>query len=236
MYVIEWAAYFPSHSGFLLPMARRTKEDVLATRDALLDAAERVFGRRGVARTSLAQIAEEAGLTRGAVYWHFKDKADLFTAMMERVTLPLDESMARLTEQENDPLVQLLERMREAIAVIATDERTQRVLEIGCLMVENVDEMDSLRDREVSKKRHGVQMLTQSIARAAEYHGVQLPAPAVTLAHGLHGMAHGLLINWLMDRAFDLEATTMTALEAYLQGIGFDVAKARQSGRAHNRG
>ena len=64
-------------------MARRTKEDALATRDALLDAAERVFGRRGVARTSLAQIAEEAGLTRGAVYWHFKDKADLFTAMMD---------------------------------------------------------------------------------------------------------------------------------------------------------
>ena len=56
-------------------MARRTKEEALATRHALLDAAERVFGRRGVARTSLVEIAEEAGVTRGAVYWHFKDKA-----------------------------------------------------------------------------------------------------------------------------------------------------------------
>lgn len=217
-------------------MARRTKEEALATRDALLDAAERVFGRRGVARTSLALIAEEAGLTRGAVYWHFKDKADLFTAMMERVTLPLDESMSRLAEQENDPLIQLLERVHEALAVIATDERTQRVLEIGCLMVENVDEMGSLRDREVAKKRHGVQMLTQSITRAAAYHGVQLPAPAVTLAHGFHGMAHGLLINWLMDRTFDLKATTMATLEAYLRGIGFDIPEARCQDRADNRG
>ena len=48
-------------------MARRTKEDALATRHALLDAAERSFQVHGVARTSLAQIAEAAGLTRGAI-------------------------------------------------------------------------------------------------------------------------------------------------------------------------
>ena len=52
-------------------MARRTKQDAQATREALLDAAEHVFEQRGVARTSLNHIAEAAGLTRGAVYWHF---------------------------------------------------------------------------------------------------------------------------------------------------------------------
>ena len=217
-------------------MARRTKEEALATRHALLDAAERVFGRRGVARTSLAEIAEEAGLTRGAVYWHFKDKADLFTAMMERVTLPLDESLARLAEVESDPLVQLLARVREAVVVIATDERTRRVLEIGCLMVELAAELDSLRAREVDKQRHGIEMLTQSIERAAAYHGVPLPAPAHTLAHGLHGIARGLVLSWLMDRTFDLESMTMTAFETYLRGVGFDVSKGTATSDADNRG
>ena len=99
-------------------MARRTKEDALATREALLDAAELVFEQRGVSRTSLSDIAKAAGVTRGAVYWHFKDKADLFTAMMDRVVLPLDESMARLAEVERDPLVQLLERVHEAVAMV----------------------------------------------------------------------------------------------------------------------
>ena len=65
-------------------MARRTKEDAEATRNALLDAAERVFYDKGVSRASLDDIAREAGTTRGAIYWHFKDKADLFNAMMER--------------------------------------------------------------------------------------------------------------------------------------------------------
>lgn len=217
-------------------MARRTKEEALATRHALLDAAERVFGRRGVARTSLAEIAEEAGVTRGAVYWHFKDKADLFTAMMDRVVLPLDESMARLAEVERDPLVQLLERVHEAVAMIARDERTQRVLEIGCLMVELVAEMGSLRDGEVEKQRIGIQMLTQSIARAAAYHGVRLPAPADVLAHGLHGLARGIVLHWLMDRSFDLERTGMTAVETYLAGIGFNIPKVDGDRPADNQG
>ncbi|WP_141397381.1 TetR family transcriptional regulator, partial [Polaromonas sp. AER18D-145] len=73
-------------------MVRRTKEDALATRHKLLDAAEHLFQAQGVSRTSLQDIARRAGATRGAVYWHFKDKADLFNAMMERVTLPLEKT------------------------------------------------------------------------------------------------------------------------------------------------
>jgi len=69
-------------------MARKTKEEAAATREALLDAAEEMFIQHGVARTSLEQIARQAGMTRGAVYWHFKNKADLFIAMLERVRMP----------------------------------------------------------------------------------------------------------------------------------------------------
>ncbi|MCG6657436.1 TetR family transcriptional regulator [Halomonas campisalis] len=72
-------------------MARKTKAEAAATREALLDAAEAVFLDKGVARTSLEQIARHAGMTRGAVYWHFKNKADLFRAMLNRVRMPFQE-------------------------------------------------------------------------------------------------------------------------------------------------
>src|SRR5258706_2776656 len=72
------------------PMARRTKEEALETRTGILDAAERVFHEKGVAHASLEDIAAAADVTRGAIYWHFKDKADLFDAMMQRVVLPMD--------------------------------------------------------------------------------------------------------------------------------------------------
>src|SRR5258706_6340972 len=75
-------------------MPRRTKLEAQATRSHILDTAEMVFEARGVSGTSLNEIAKTAGLTRGAIYWHFTDKADLFNAMMERATMPLEESDA----------------------------------------------------------------------------------------------------------------------------------------------
>ncbi|WP_447928355.1 TetR family transcriptional regulator [Vreelandella sp. EE27] len=69
-------------------MARKTKAEAAATREALLNAAEEVFFDKGVARTSLEQVARHAGVTRGAVYWHFKNKGDLFMGLVERVRMP----------------------------------------------------------------------------------------------------------------------------------------------------
>lgn len=59
-------------------MARKTKQQALETRQHILDVAMRLFSQQGVSATSLAQIAQAAGVTRGAIYWHFKDKSDLF--------------------------------------------------------------------------------------------------------------------------------------------------------------
>ncbi|RYY72578.1 MAG: TetR family transcriptional regulator, partial [Comamonadaceae bacterium] len=97
-------------------MARRSKEDALATRSALLDAAERVFLAQGVAGTSLNDIAMAAGTTRGAIYWHFRDKADLFNAMMDRVATPMQCAAAALEHTHGaEPLRALRESMRLAL-------------------------------------------------------------------------------------------------------------------------
>src|SRR5690606_41278730 len=79
----------PGPGGRRSYVARRTKAEAEATREAILDAAEEVFIENGVSRATLEQIARRAGVTRGAVYWHFKDKNDLFTAMINRVRLPM---------------------------------------------------------------------------------------------------------------------------------------------------
>jgi TetR/AcrR family acrAB operon transcriptional repressor len=86
-------------------MVRRTKEEAQETRSQILEAAEKAFYERGVARTTLADIASLAGVTRGAIYWHFSNKADLVQAMLDTLHEPLDE-MAKASESEDelDPL------------------------------------------------------------------------------------------------------------------------------------
>ncbi|WP_445989721.1 TetR family transcriptional regulator [Chromobacterium haemolyticum] len=66
-------------------MARKTKEESQKTRDAILDGAERVFLLQGVANATMAQIADAAGVSRGAVYGHYDNKMEVCRAMVDRV-------------------------------------------------------------------------------------------------------------------------------------------------------
>ncbi|MDP9108966.1 MAG: TetR family transcriptional regulator, partial [Pseudomonadota bacterium] len=82
-------------------MARSTKTEAVETRRRILDAAEQIFHVLGVPRTSLGDIATAAQVSRGAIYWHFANKAELFNAMYERVRLPM-EAMVEDAEAEQD--------------------------------------------------------------------------------------------------------------------------------------
>jgi len=60
---------------------RKTKEDTQKTRQDILQAAVENFSGKGFFNTSLNDIAQTAGVTRGAVYWHFTNKAEIFNAL-----------------------------------------------------------------------------------------------------------------------------------------------------------
>jgi TetR/AcrR family acrAB operon transcriptional repressor len=203
-------------------MARRTKEDALATRHQLLDAAERVFAQKGVSHTSLQDIALAAGATRGAIYWHFKNKADLFNAMMERITLPMETALHHMEpEAGRDPLDVLCDPLLDVMRQVATDERTQRVFEVATLMVEYVDELQAVRARHLQSQMDTVQHMRLSLLNAARRRGQRLPVTAFVAAQGLHALVVGLISSWLLaPQSFDLVAVAQTAINAYLQGLG----------------
>ncbi|MBP5698601.1 MAG: TetR/AcrR family transcriptional regulator [Alphaproteobacteria bacterium] len=67
-------------------MVRKCKEDAEKTRQAVLESALDVFTEKGYARTTFDEIAARAGFTKGAVYWYFKNKADLVAALIVEYT------------------------------------------------------------------------------------------------------------------------------------------------------
>jgi len=211
-------------------MVRRTKADAEATRHALLDAAEQLFQSRGVSRTSLNDIATAAGTTRGAIYWHFDDKADLFNAMMERATLPMERGFPdpdAPIEELPDPLQSLRDGMRHVLQLIASDERLRRVFEVVSLQVEYHAEMAAVRERHLRVRDHYLGLTRQMMAVAAERAGLRLPVPLPSAALGLHFVMDGLKRNWLLDpAAFDLEAVGQHTVDTYLKGLGFTWAAA----------
>lgn len=202
-------------------MARRTKEEAQATRNRILDTAEQVFFDNGVARTSLADIANTAGVTRGAIYWHFKNKTDLFDAMMQRVSLPMEEAMARAEGKDrDDPLHYLRTSALNVLERVTHDAQCQRVFEICCHKVEYVDEMDQLRERHIACRSEFIAILERGFRRAAKL-GVLAPRINPRFAAvGLHALVDGLISNWVLDpRYFPLAKAAQPLIDAYIDGL-----------------
>jgi TetR/AcrR family acrAB operon transcriptional repressor len=201
-------------------MARRTKEDALATRHRLLDAAERVFESKGVSAGSLADIAAAAGTSRGAIYWHFKDKADLYNAMIERVSLPLEHGISDAPGQA-EPLASLRQAILAALDKTANDPQTRRVFEVATHKVEYIDSLCAVRQRHLAVRTECVTGMKRVLGRAAREQGVALPITAEAAARGLHALVDGLIQNWLLDPgAFNLPRTGRQVLDNYLAGLG----------------
>jgi TetR/AcrR family acrAB operon transcriptional repressor len=213
-------------------MARRSKEDALATRHRLLDAAEHVFQAQGVSATSLSDIAAEAGATRGAVYWHFKDKADLFNAMMERVTLPMEDAMSAAGQSTN-PLDDLRTAILGSLRRTVHDPQTRRVFEVATHKVEYVSSLCAVQARHLRVRGEALAVMKVALAAAARQQGVRLAAPSTTAAQGLYALVDGLIQNWLLDvDNFDLVRTGRQVVDAYLSGLGLNIAFEKTAGEA----
>ncbi len=199
-------------------MARRTKEDALETRNQILDAAEQVFEQRGVARTSLAELAEAAGVTRGAIYWHFRDKAAVFDAMMARMLLPFEVESA--TAADDDPFERMRRQLDAALCRIVGDHRMQRVIEIALHKVEYVDEFAVLHHRRMAARARRVEQLTAEFETARCRGRLCAEAVPQEAAIGLVALIDGLVQQWMAQRnAFDLVAVGRRTVERYLAGF-----------------
>lgn len=202
-------------------MVRKTKEDALATRDSILDAAEQLFVVHGISRTTLQHIATAAGLTRGAIYWHFEDKAALFNALMERAKMPL-ESALQLLEKEDptDPLGDMREYIVCVFRLTVDDLRARRAFEIATLKMELVEEMNAVRRRRAEMTGLWMQKLEGRVRIGIE-HGLLKPDvdPRV-VALGLFALLDGVLRAWLLDpQSFDLVKVGGQIIDTHLEGL-----------------
>lgn len=129
-------------------MARKTKDEAEKTRAAILKAAELTFYKNGVVSTSLHEIARAAGVTRGAVYWHFKDKVDLIKCLADHTYLPHEELLDWLIAQEQDnPIETLCAVCCASLNAIANDPSRRRQLTILMQRCEYIAEMQGLIKR-----------------------------------------------------------------------------------------
>jgi TetR/AcrR family acrAB operon transcriptional repressor len=198
-------------------MARRTKEEAQATRVQILDAAERVFHAQGVSRASLAEVAKEAGVSRGAIYWHFENKIDLFQAMLDRLRLPLEE-LARASESEDepDPLGCMRELLVKALTRLAQDSQSQRIHDILRYKCEYTGELLGLRERMQELSLDCDLRIAKALGNAVNKGQLPSDLDCARAAMCLHAYMEGIEANWLLVPNFDLAAQAPALVDTVL--------------------
>lgn len=185
-------------------MVRKTKEDAAITRQRIIDAAREMFLLKGVSRTSLEQIATHASVTRGAVYWHFQNKAELFHAMREEVYLPLidrmdDTLLGNADEPSPDPLGRIRKHLESTIQILDDDQTTRATYEVMMTKCEYVDEFADVLKSILSNCSGLVHKMEQAYAKAQEIGQVSTKLTAAELALDTHLFFSGLLHMWVKD-------------------------------------
>jgi AcrR family transcriptional regulator len=223
MYVGYMVNQTPPSTTRPAPVARRPglrEAHVRDTRRVLLDTARRIFTRDGFQATRTEEIVEESGLTRGALYHHFRDKEDLFRAVHEEV---LGEVAPLLWRRAADPTASAWTLFRANSEIYLEAASTNEAYRQIVL----VDGPAVLGWQYLSDRHNGPTHTIAEYLRGAVDEGVLEPQPIDPLAHLLAALGAGsaMYVAHAEDRE-EARRQITACYERFLSGLGITDAPA----------
>jgi AcrR family transcriptional regulator len=174
----------------------KRQEKQAQTRAALLEAAGRVFARRGYHAAKLEEIAAEADLTTGAIYSNFTGKENLFLALADAQVDKRRAEIGAILDQPADPATLAIEGAQRFRAFIEHDPDWPLLyFEFWAYGVRT----PHLREEFATRRRAVQGVIADVIGRVEEGLGLQLPYPTEQVAVGLSAAINGLAFERVAD-------------------------------------
>jgi AcrR family transcriptional regulator len=178
-------------------MPRLTRKEKQAhTRTCLMQSAARVFARRGLQQASIDEVAEDAGFTKGAFYANFKNKEELFLAMLdERFTQRIEE-IERVIAGEGTTVDKARQAGDDFAAMIASDQEWQRLFfEFSAYAARN----DDFREELVTRYRAMRDRIAHALQVRHEELGIESAIPFEQVATMTCMMGNGFALEKLLE-------------------------------------
>lgn len=177
---------------------RRTKADSEQTKQAILDAAIDVFGEYGVAKSSLEKIAQRADVTRGAIYWHFENKQQIFDALHERLHAPFVQAIVEGLEHASiDPIGQLQVLCTKLLVELEDDEKKRKLATLFLVKCDYSDEFSQSKERYDEAKALKIAALSRYFEKAIEKGQLSPEADPHMLTLAISAFLRGIVEEYL---------------------------------------
>lgn len=199
---------------------RKTKEEAAVTRRNLLDAALTVFSQNGYAATTLEDVAKEAGVTRGAIYWHFGSKAELYTALITEMnagtTRTIEDAVA-----EGGSFLEVLHRIFvRLLEDVEKDEKVRAVSELVLFKTAIVPELEEGMMQKRAGVAQSLQMVEDAVSEGIKSGEIRADINPRDAALALLSIQQGMLTAWLLTPdLFSLKEHAAPVLDIVFAGL-----------------
>jgi AcrR family transcriptional regulator len=199
---------------------RRTKEEAAVTRARLLDAALESFHAKGYAATTLDDIAHQAGITRGAIQWHFGNKAELYNILISESYQKAGTAFREIYEAEGTPLQKFRLILIKWLGYAEEDAQFRTMLELIMLKTEISPELAGGLQQKTQGNQATIAFFAAIIRGGIQAGEIRLDVhPEVTAIAAL-GLVNGITSLWLIDPTiFSLRDSAAETVEIFLRGI-----------------
>ena len=197
--------------------ARLTRAQKKAeTRSSLLEAAAKVFARRGMQQASIDEVAEHAGFTKGAFYANFKSKEELFLAMLDDRFAKHVEEIDRVLASDAETEDQARAGAVNFIDLVTSDPEWERLFyEFSAYATRN----ENFRRELAARRRHLQERMADLYRRRAEQLGVEPPFPMEDISRMTFAMADGIALQKLLDPESVSDDLYPTMLATFFAGV-----------------
>lgn len=198
---------------------KKTKEEAAQTRRAVLEAAVKSFGERGYSSTSLEAVAKEAGMTRGAIYWHFKNKYELLDAVIQHTYEKLKVRVEKVLRAPLSPLKKVRQLIYEFL-VISEEEEYRVIEEIMVFKTETSQGLKRIYTNHMDKVKEMRELMIELIRKGIEVGEFDGGLNPETVVLAWISYVGGVKSAWLSDlETFSLRESAESLADIFITGI-----------------
>ncbi len=187
---------------------RKTKEEAAITREQLLKKALAVFSKKGYSAATLQDIASEADVTRGAIYWHFGSKAELYNTLVKEYS-DRGSQIVQQAASEGGTLIDILLRVFvRQLEIVEKDREMRALMELYLFKTGLVPELEQGRLQQIESGNSLIEMLAGIMGQGIEAGLLRSDVDAKDMARAYLAFQNGLIQLWLINpKKFSLKAS-----------------------------
>ena len=199
---------------------RIIKEEAAVTREQLLKKALAVFSKKEYSTATLQDIASEPDVTRGAIYWHFGSKAELYNTLIKEYSDRGSQIVQQAASEGGTLIDVLLSVFVRQLEIVEKDREMRALMELYLFKTGPVPELEQGRLQQIESSNSLIEMLASIMRQGIEAGLLRSDVDAKDMSRAYLAFQNGLIQLWLINsKKFSLQASANSFADILLTGF-----------------